>query len=103
MRLNRFGPGVGGLYYSPLVDGARKLAPTEAAAMPVAGAAAPASPAGRLQGLWQSTKSIARRIGRAIVDERMAQARRLIALETPRYRQIDSERQKPAPRAARYY
>jgi hypothetical protein len=101
MRLNRFGPGVGGLYYSPLVDGARKLAPTEAAA--VAGAAAPASPAGRLQELWQSTKSIARRIGRAIVDARMAQARRLIALETPRYRRIDSELQKPATRAARYY
>lgn len=84
MRLRRVGPGIGGLYYPNLLNNDRGLEPRTVPALLAAKATAPAAPASRLHAVWRSAAAAARRMGRAVVDARMAQAERLIELETQR-------------------
>jgi hypothetical protein len=84
MRLRRVGPGIGGLYYPNLLKSDRGLEPRSVPVLLSAKATAPAAPDGRLRMIWRSAAATARRMGRAVIDARMAQARRMIELESRR-------------------
>lgn len=102
MRLRRVGPGIGGLYYSPLLQDARSVEPTLAKAAHEA-AQADARPAGgRLQALWAATVRLARRMADRYVEARMAQARRHIEMATTVYRYDSLARGRDAI-GSRYY
>jgi hypothetical protein len=82
MRSRPIGPGVGGLYYSPL------LQETNAIKLPAKRPGQLAGPAlaGQLHSLWQAIAGISRRAARRLVDARMAEAQRYVELERRRYR-----------------
>lgn len=79
MRLRDVGPGIGGLNYAPLLrdTNERKLR-RALERLPEQRSAAGA----RAARLWQSIRAIARRIVNALIASRMAQAQRMIELET---------------------
>lgn len=97
MRSRPIGPGVGGLYYSPLLQQAHSSkAPPAVHGQP----ACPAQ-AGRRQTLWQAIAGIGRRAAQRLVDARMAEAQRYVDAAVREYR-LDA----PAGRRAstvRYY
>ena len=84
MRLRQVGPGIGGLNYSPLLRDIPRIARSKAREQPMPAAAAAAALADRGQTLWQAATASARQMGRRVVDARMAQAERLIQLESRR-------------------
>lgn len=97
MRSRPIGPGVGGLYYSPLLQETHGIK----APHPHRGQPAHPAPAGHPRALWQAIADIARRAARRLVDARMAEAQRYVELERRRY-QINA----PAGRGTgivRYY
>jgi len=103
MRLRRVGPGIGGLYYSPLLQDARSLESIPArpeSAAPVQADARPSS--GRVQALWAATVRLARRMADRFVEARMAQARRHIEMATTVYRYDGTGRSRDAI-GSRYY
>jgi len=74
MRSRPVGPGVGGLYYSPLLqDGHSHVRPGSGHGQPTRHA-----PAGQRQHLWAAIAGIARRAARRLIDARMAEAQRQI-------------------------
>jgi|APHig6443718053_1056840.scaffolds.fasta_scaffold153945_2 hypothetical protein len=74
MRNRPIGPGVGGLYYPPLLqDADNKEGQAAYGGQPAHGAMG-----ARLLALWAAIGGVARRAGRRVVDARMAQAQRLI-------------------------
>lgn len=75
MRLRRVGPGVGGLYYPNLLKRDGALEPRTVPA---------AAPASRLPAAWARLAAAARRAGRAVIDARIAQAKRMIEMEAGR-------------------
>lgn len=75
MRLRRVGPGVGGLYYPNLL---KRDGTVDSRAVPAA------APASRLPAAWARLAAAARQAGRAVNDARMAQAERMIEMETRR-------------------
>ena len=84
MRLRPVGPGIGGLNYSPLL---RDVPQRERSAAPALLGRALAAHADRSDcrpTLWQALAAGARRMGRRVVDARMAQAERLIEVESRR-------------------
>jgi hypothetical protein len=85
MRLRDVGPGIGGLNYAPLLrdTNERKLrrALERLPEQSAAGA--------RAASAWQSVRTAVRRMGQALVEARMAQAQRLVELETARLRARD--------------
>lgn len=83
MRLRRVGPGIGGLYYPNLLKH-DAIEPRVIPALSSAKVAAADAPLGRPQAAWRSIVAAARRVGRAVIDARMAQAERLIELEARR-------------------
>lgn len=74
MRSRPVGPGVGGLYYSPLLQDAHSHA------RPAARRGEPTrhAPAGQRHQLWVAIAGIARRAAQRLIDARMAEAQRQI-------------------------
>jgi hypothetical protein len=103
MRLRRVGPGIGGLYYPNLLKSDRGLEPYAVPVLLSAKATAPAAPAGRMHAIWASAAATARRMGRAVVDARMAQAQRLIERETRRLSGRDGNATGRDAIGSRYY
>jgi hypothetical protein len=86
MRLRDVGPGIGGLNYAPLLreTNERKLrrALERLPEQSAAGA--------RAAGAWRSIRAAARRMGKALIEARMAQAQRQIELEAARLQGRDA-------------
>jgi len=96
MRNRPIGPGVGGLYYPPLLQDAHsKDAQAAGVDRPAQGAMG-----ARLLALWAAICGVAHRAGRRVVDARMAQAQRLIdgSLRRSRFEPAPGQRS-----ASRYY
>ncbi len=73
MRLRPIGPGIGGLYYSPLLQqDARIFEPPVVRSLPVADA--PAARSGPLNSAWRSFAAGAERFGQRLIAVRLAQA-----------------------------
>jgi hypothetical protein len=99
MRLREIGPGIGGLNYAPLLRDTNESKLRRALAqMPQQTAATVRRP-----GLWQSIRATARKMGQALVEARMAQARRMVELETARFRARDGTTVDRDAFGSRYY
>jgi hypothetical protein len=79
MRLRPLGPGIGGLYYSPLLKNARAVRPTLDRAQPLPPAQPPLTMNGRLRSFTRSLGDWAKRFGQRLIEARMAQAEAQIA------------------------
>jgi len=99
MRLREIGPGIGGLYYDPLLRNRNEQAVRRALARLPLGEAGPAS----IGQFWLSIRSTALTMGRRIVASRQAQAKRLIACETARLFPAEAQRIGRSVVGARYY
>ena len=75
MRLRPIGPGVGGLYYSPLLRDARNRTTRAIRRLPRSEAIEP----GSVRAVWQVFAGAARRAADRLVEARLAQARADIA------------------------
>lgn len=98
MRTRPIGPGVGGLYYSPLLQDAH----TNEERVPRSVDSARREPAARPLDVWQAVVGIVRRAGQRLVEARMEQAQRQIDLAVVRYR-IDAPAEGRRGPATRYY
>ena len=97
MRSRPLGPGLGGLYYSPLLrDSNAKRSATATAPQRVARA-----PLNRLPAIWQAIAEAFRRAGQRLVESRMAEARQHLNVELRRYHLDGASRGRAAP--VRYY
>lgn len=94
MRLRRVGPGIGGLYYPNLIKREGTLEPR---AVPAA------APASRLPAAWAWLTAAAQRAGQAVIDARMAQAERMIEMETRRLAGRDGGVAERDALGSRYY
>lgn len=81
MRSRPLGPGLGGLYYSPLLRDSNSKRTALASRPQTAGR----SPSDRLSGLWQSVLGACHRAGQRLVEARMAEARQHLNIELRRY------------------
>jgi len=97
MRTRPIGPGVGGLYYSPLLQDAHTNEEPATRNLD----SARREPAARLLDLWRAIVGIARRAGQRLVEARMEQAQRQLDLAVVRYR-INAPAEGRGP-AGRYY
>jgi hypothetical protein len=97
MRSRPIGPGIGGLYYPPLL---RDVHSTEETAAGGSRTANP-MPAQRPAMLWQAIGGIARRAARRFVDARMAQAQAYVD-GAQRRLQVDGPAGRPGS-ALKYY
>lgn len=96
MRLREVGPGIGGLNYGPLLRDVKEREMLRALErLPVRSAGNE-----RLERLWTRIQHAARKIGQAVIDVRMAQARQIIEDESAHLR-IDGSRRDTL--GARYY
>lgn len=97
MRTRPIGPGVGGLYYSPLLQDAHTNEETAIRNLE----SVRREPASRHLRLWRAIAGIARRAGQRLIEARMEQAQRQLDLAVVRYR-IDAPAEGRGP-AGRYY
>jgi len=76
MRTRSLGPGLGGLYYSPLLrdNNINRTAPATRLETAVQ------FPRDRLSGIWNAVAGAFRRAGRRLVEARMAEARERVNL-----------------------
>ena len=97
MRTRPIGPGVGGLYYSPLLQdphsATASAAPSSRPIRPTSGTR-PRMP-------WQAIVGIARRAAQRLIDARLADAQRYVDDAARKYR-LDAPAVPHAP-TARYY
>jgi hypothetical protein len=102
MRLRRVGPGIGGLYYPNLLkrDGGEPRASAALLSTKAAAANAPSSP---LRATWTSFVAAARRMGQALIEARMAQAERMVEMQTRRLADRDGGAPDRAAVGPRYY
>jgi len=97
MRSRPLGPGLGGLYYSPLLrDSNANRSATASAPQTVA-----RPPVNRLAAIWQAIADASRRAGQRLVESRMAEARQHLNVELRRYHLDAASRGRAAP--VRYY
>jgi hypothetical protein len=97
MRIRPIGPGIGGLYYSPMLQDAHTL--ERSVSRPVDPARRPSaagSPAGRF---WGAIAAAARRAGQRLIEARMAQAQVMIDQAVRNYG-VDT---RPGRAGVRYY
>jgi hypothetical protein len=100
MHLRDVGPGIGGLNYGPLLRHRNEKAMRRALSrLPQEGETKLARPGG----LWQSILVTMRNMGRRLIAARMAEAERLVELETARYRGHDGLRSGRGAIGSRYY
>jgi len=99
MRLREIGPGIGGLYYDPLLRQRNERAMRRALARLPLGNAGTAS----VSQLWQAIRATARTMGQRFAAGRQAQANRLIADETARLFPAEIQRIDRSVIGARYY
>jgi hypothetical protein len=98
MRLREVGPGIGGLNYAPLLRNIDERKMRRALdRLPVQGIESEP-----LERLWRDIRAAARKMGQAIIAARMAQARRIIELETAHLR-ADGTRHSRDAIGVRYY
>lgn len=97
MRTRPIGPGVGGLYYSPLLQDAHTNEETATRNLE----SVRREPASRPLDLWRAVAGIARRAGQRLIEARMEQAQRQLDLAVVRYRP-DAPAEGRGP-AGRYY
>ncbi len=81
MRLRDVGPGIGGLNYAPLLREKMRRALERLPEQSAAGA--------RAASAWQTIRAMARQMGNALIEARMAQARRCVELQTARLQARD--------------
>ncbi|MBK9243376.1 MAG: hypothetical protein IPM30_00725 [Burkholderiales bacterium] len=97
MRSRPIGPGIGGLYYSPLLRDVHSTAETAACQSQAANSSQQHRPALS----WQAIRGLARRAAGRFVEARMAQAQAYVD-RAQRDLQIDRPAARPGT-AARYY
>lgn len=98
MRIRPIGPGIGGLYYSPMLQDAHTLE------WPVSRSVHPArrpvaAGGGQAARVWRAMAAAARRAGQRLVEARMAQAQVMID-QAVRAQRIDT---RPGRAGVRYY
>lgn len=81
MRLRPIGPGIGGLYYAPLLRDVQSMKRTTQAIRRLPPSESPATSAlsGAGRALWRSIAAAARRFGERLIEVRTAQAEAYVA------------------------
>lgn len=104
MRLRPIGPGVGGLYYAPLVRDVQNMERTTRAIrrLPPLESATATALAGTGKALWQSIAAAAQRCGQRFVEVRTAQAEACVARAREIYK-ADADMARARAIGVRYY
>lgn len=104
MRLRPIGPGIGGLYYAPLLRDVQSMKRTTQAIrrLPPSESAATSALAGTGRAIWRSTAAAARRFGQRFIEVRTAQAEAYVARAREIYN-ADAELARARSIGVRYY